>query len=171
MSVREKISTRVTCASAPAAKHMKMTNDKIKTKRARKRCMGTLQREHSLHHCLPKPIALIEILYIGERSNFSRTTLSLAGSKRLELSAGFKSESGARTVWKIVSQSWLYPASSNTPSFVNFSLKGGGMETKRLTGALAVAPSVPTSSMVKSGDSRSFFLGFSSFFFSFSSSF
>src|SRR5580700_3300076 len=109
MSEREIISTRVTCASAPAAKNEKMTNDKIQATRARKRCMGTLQREHSLHHCLPKPIPLIQILHIGVRSNFSRTMLSLAGSNGLHWpSQGVRnSESGARTDWKTASQSWL----------------------------------------------------------------
>jgi hypothetical protein len=68
--------------------------------------------------------------------------------------------------------------SSIIASFVNFSLKGGGIEAKRLTGDVTIAPSSSTSSMVKSGDSRSFFFSlslifFSSsfFFFSFSSSF
>src|ERR1700675_4321406 len=124
MSEREITSTRVTCASTPAAKIEKMTNDKIQATRARKRCMGTLQREHSLHHCLPKPIALIQILYIGVRSNFSRTMLSLAGSKagHLSLQIISKAEKGARIDWNTTSQSCLYPASSRTPSFVNFSL-------------------------------------------------
>src|SRR2546430_1575438 len=43
-----------------------------------------------------------------------------------------------------------------TSSFVNFSLKGGAITMNLLTGALAVVPSLDTSSIVKSGDSRSF---------------
>src|SRR5580700_6735420 len=99
MSVREIISTRVTCAFVPAAENRKMTNDRIQMKLARKRCISSLQRGHSLHHCLPKPIALIQILYIGVRSNFSRTMLSLAGSNGLHLpwQGISKAESGRRT--------------------------------------------------------------------------
>src|SRR5580700_2643705 len=165
MSVREMISTRVTCASALTYGKRKMTIDKIQTARARKRSMSSLQREHSLHHCLPKPIPLMQISYIGVRSNFSRTTLSLAGSNGLHLpwQGVSNAESGARTDWKTASQSWLKAASSVTVSFVNVSLKGGGIEMKRLTGARTVTPSVVTNSMVKSGDSRSFFLDGSSF--------
>src|SRR5580704_6507043 len=174
MSVREIMSTRVTRASALKEESGKTTSDRIQAIRARKRCMSSLQRGHSLHHYLPKPTPLMQILYIGVRSNFSLTMLSFAGSNRLELSPLWKEESGARTDWNTTSQSWLYPSSSSTPSFANFSLKGGGMEMKRLTGALAVAPSEVTSSMVKSGDSRSFFFDLSSSFsfcFSFSSFF
>src|ERR1700693_2970546 len=97
MSVREIISTRVTCASVLIHGKRKMTIDKIQATRARKRCMSSLQREQSLHHCLPKPTPLIQILYIGVRSNFSRTTLSLAGSNGLELSMEESAESEMRT--------------------------------------------------------------------------
>src|SRR5580700_6864109 len=130
----------------------KVTSERIQTRSALKRCISSLQREDSLHHCLPKPIALMQILYIGVLSNFRRTMLSLAGSNAGHLSLQFISneENGARTDWKMVSQSWLYPASSSTPSFVNFSLKGGGMETNRLAGALTITPSVVSNSMVKS---------------------
>src|SRR5579863_9035312 len=128
--------------------------------------MSSLQREDSLHHCLPKPTPLMQISYIGVRSNLSRTTLSLTGSKagHLSLQIISKAESGARTDWKTASQSWLYAASFSTSSFASFSLNGGGMEMKRLAGALTVTPSAVTSSMVKSGDSRSFFLDLSSSF-------
>src|SRR5437879_4051452 len=76
-----------------------------------------------------------------------------------------------RTVWKTGSQSFSYPFSSMTVSFVNFSLKGGGIATNLLTSTSGVAPSLVTSSTVKSGDSRSFFFDLSSFFLSSSSFF
>src|ERR1700688_2785795 len=109
MSAREVISTRVTCASVLGHGKRKMTVDRIQTTRARKRCIGSLPREHSLHQCLPKPIPLMQILYIGVRSNFSRTMLSLAGSNGLHFpSQGVpNAESGARTDWKTASQSCL----------------------------------------------------------------
>src|SRR5580704_6668367 len=137
MSVREIISTRVTCASALMEESRKAAIERMQTICARQRCISSLQRGHSLHHYLPKPTPLMQILYIGVRSNFSLTMLSFAGSNRLELSPLWKEENGARTDWNTASQSWLYPSSSSTPSFANFSLKGGGMEMKRLTGALA----------------------------------
>ena len=130
--------------------------------------MSSLQREHSLHHCLPKPIALMQILYIGVRSNFSRTTLSLAGSNRLELSVKYSNpESGTRTDWKTASQSWLYAASLSTSSFASFSLNGGGMDMKRLAGALTVTPSVVTQFDGEIGRFAFFLLGFLLFFFLF----
>src|ERR1700683_5431897 len=105
--------------------------------------MGSLQRGDSIHHCLPKPIPLIQILYIGVRSNRSRTTLSFAGSNvgHLSLQTIWNPENGARTDWKTASQSWLYAASLSTSSLASFSLNGGGMAMKRLAGALTIAPS------------------------------
>src|SRR5580692_10043387 len=144
-----------------------MTIERTQAIRARTRCIGGLQRGHSIHHCLPKPIPLMQILYIEVRSNRSRTTLSLAGSNAGHLSLQIISnpENGARTDWKTASQSWLYAASLTTSSFASFSLNGGGMAMKRLAGALTITPSVVSNSMVKSGDSRSFFLDLSSSFF------
>src|SRR5258705_13906791 len=62
---------------------------------------------------------------------------------------------GTRTVWNTGSQSFSYLWLSSTSSFVNFTFSGGGIAAKRVTGADATAPSLATSSSVKSGESRS----------------